>query len=160
MNSTTMLLDVSVMPTMVSPIVEVTEIADYAAPGVPTTETIMESPVLALPQVTSWIPIYSPISKTASMGGEDRPMSTVQSESYLPMVTAAPPTGCPETLDEFLPIVTSPLVEPSESPGREYTIKKAETEMFVVEGSGESPPVVGRQADQFGGPDLSREGPS
>ena len=154
------LLDVSVMPTMVPPIVEVTEIADYAAPEVLTTETIMETPGLALPQVTSWIPRYSPISTTASMGGEDRPMSTVQSSSYLPMVAAAPPTGCPETLDEFLPIVTSPLVEPSESPGREYTIKKAETEIFVVEGSGESPPVVGRQADQFGRTSTSRSSTS
>ena len=153
------LLDVSVMPTMVSPILEVTKIADYATPEVPTTETITESPGLALPQVTSWIPIYSLISTTASMGGEDRPMSTMQSSFYLPMVTAAPPTGCPETLDQFLPIVTSPLVEPSESPGREDTIKKAETEIVVVEESGESHPVVGSQADQFGGPDLSREGP-
>ena len=89
------LLDVSVMPTMVSPILEVTEIADYAAPEVPTTETITESPGLALPQVTGRIPRYSPISTTASMGGEDRPMLTVHSSSYLPMVTAAPPTGCP-----------------------------------------------------------------
>ena len=142
--------DVSVMPTMVSPILEVTEIAEYATPEVPTTETITESPGLELPQVTSWIPQYSPISTTGSMGGEDRPMSTVQSSPYLPMVTAAPPTGCPETLDQFLPIVTSPLVELSESSGREDTIKKAETEMSLVEGSGESPPVVGRQADQFG----------
>ena len=152
------LLDVSVMPTMVSLIVEVTEIADYATPEVPTTETIMESPGLSLPQVTSWIPRYSPISTTTSMGGDDRPMSTVQSSSYLPMVTVAPPTDCPETMDAFLPIVTVPLVEPSESPGHEYPIKKAETEIFVVEGSGESYPVMGRQADQFG-PDLSREGP-
>ena len=150
------LLDVSVMPTMVSPILEATEIVDYAAPEVPTIDTITESLGVALPQVTSWIPRYSPVSTTASVGGEDRPMSTVQSSPYLPMVTAAPP---PRKLDQFLPIVTSPLVEPSQSPGREETIKKAETELFVVEGSGESPPVVGRQADQFGGPDLSREGP-
>ena len=72
---------------------------------------------------------------------------------------AAPLPSCPETLDQFLPIVTSPLVEPSQSPGREDTTKEAETEIFVVEGSGESPPAMGRQADQVGGPDLSREGP-
>ena len=65
------LLDVSVMPTMVSPILETTEIADYAAPEVPTIDTITESPGLALPQVTSSIPRYSPISMTASVGGED-----------------------------------------------------------------------------------------
>ena len=139
------LLDVSVIPTMVSPIVESTEIADYAAPAVPTIDTITESPGLALPQVTSWIPRYSPISMPGSVGGEDRPMSTMQSSPCLPMVMAAPSANCRETLDQFLPIVTSPLVEPSQSPGREVTTGEAETEVFVVEGSGR--------------PDLSREGP-
>ena len=38
------LLDVSVMPTKVSPILEITEIADYAAPEVPTIDTITKSP--------------------------------------------------------------------------------------------------------------------
>ena len=76
------LLDVSVMPTMVSPIedsmvIETTEIAEYAAPEVQTIETLTESPGLALPQeseiVTSWVPRYSPISMTSSVGGEARP---------------------------------------------------------------------------------------
>ena len=83
-----MLLDVSVMPTMVSPIedsvfIETTEVTEYAAPEVPTIETVMESPGFAIPQesgiVTSWVPRYSPISMTSSVGGEARPMSTVQS---------------------------------------------------------------------------------
>ena len=154
-----MLLDVSVVPTMVSLILERTEIADYAAPEVPTIDTIADSPGLALPQMTSWMPRYSPISMTASVGGENRPMSSVQSSPYLPVVMTEPPPGCPETLDQFLPIVTSSLVEPSQSPGREDMAKGTETEIFVGEGSGESPPVMGRHADQVGGPDLSREGP-
>ena len=112
------LLDVSVMPTMVSPIddlvvIETTEIAEYATPEVPTIETVMESPGLALPQesriVTSWVPRYSPISMTSSVGGEARLMSTVQSSPYLPTVMAAPPPSCTETLDQFLPIEPSPL---------------------------------------------------
>ena len=144
------LLDVSVMPTMVSPIedsvvIETTEIAEYAAPEVPTIETVTESPGLALPQesriVTSWVPRYSPISMMSSVGGEARPMSTVQSSSYLSLVMAAPPPSCTETLDQFLPIVPWPLGEPSQSPGREDTTKKHETEVFVVEAS----PAMGRQ---------------
>ena len=142
------LLDVSVMPTMVSPIgdsvvIETTEIAEYAAPEVPTIETLTESPGLALPQeseiVTSWVPRYSPISMTSSVGREARPMSTVQSSPYLPMVMAVPPPSCTETLDQFLPIVPSPLGEPSQSPGRKDTTKEPETEVFVVEASTESP---------------------
>ena len=36
---------------------------------------------------------------------------------------------------------------------------EAETEVFVVEASTESPSAMVRQADRVGGPDLSREGP-
>ena len=97
------LLDVSVMPTMVSPIedsvvIETTEVAEYATPEVPTIETVTESPEFAVPQesgiVTSWLPRYAPISMTSSVGGEARPMSTVP---YLPPVLAAPPPSCTET---------------------------------------------------------------
>ena len=160
------LLDVSVMPTMVSPIedsvvIETTEIAEYAAPDVPTIETATESPGLAQESgiVTSWVPIYSPISMASSVGGEARPMSTVQSSPYLLPVMADPPPSCTETLDQFLPSLPSPLGEPSQSPGREDMTKKPETEVFVLEASTESPSTMGRQADQVGGPDLSREGP-
>ena len=162
------LFDISVMPTMVSPIgdsvvIETTEVAEYAAPEVPTIETVMESPGFAVPQesgiVTSWVPRYSPISMTSSMGGEARPMSTVQSSPYLPTVMAAPPPSCTETLDQFLPNLPSPLGVPLQSPGREDTTKKTETEVFVVEASTESPSAMRRQADQVGRSDLSREGP-
>ena len=123
----------------------------------------MESPGLALPQesgiVTSWVPRYSPISMTSSVGGEARPMSTMQFSPYLPLVMAAPPPSCTETLDQFLPIVPSPLGEPSQSPGREDTTKEPETEVFVMKASTESSSAMGRQADQVGRPDLPREGP-
>ena len=120
------LLDVSVIPTMVSPILDRTEIAAYnlqLRPAVPTIDIIAESPGLALPQMTNWIPGYSPISMTDPVGGEDRPMSSVQSVTYLPVVMAEPPPGCPETLDQVRPVVSSPLVEPSQSPGREDIAK-------------------------------------
>ena len=78
-------------------------------------------------------------------------MSTVQSSPYLPMVMAAPPPSCTETLDQFLPIVPSPLGEPSQSPGREDTTK-LEIVVFVVEASTESPSARGvkpiKSADQ------------
>ena len=61
------LLDISVMPTMVSPIedlvvIETTEVEEYAAPETPTIETVTESPGFAVHQesgiVTSWVPRY------------------------------------------------------------------------------------------------------
>ena len=63
------LLDISVMPTMVfliedSVVIETTDIAEYAAPEDPTIETVTESPGFAVPQesgiVTGWVPRYSP----------------------------------------------------------------------------------------------------
>ena len=162
------LLDVSVMPTMISPIEDpvmnnTTGIAEYTAPDVQITETATKSPGLAPPQesgiVTRWLPRYSPVSTASSVGGDARPMTTVPASPHLPPAMAAPPPSCTETLDQFLPSLPSPLGEPSQSPGREDTTRKPDTEVFVVEASTESPSTMGRQADQFGGPELLREGP-
>ena len=120
------LLDVSVMPTMISPIEDsvvapTMEVAEYASPEIPTVETVTESPGYAVPEesaiMTSWVPRYSPVSMTSTVGGEARPMSTVQPSPYLPPVMAAPPAGCTETLDQFLPNMPSPLGESSQYPG-------------------------------------------
>ena len=74
-----MLLDVSVMPTMISPIDDSvvspsTEVAEYAAPEILTVETVTESPGYAVPEesaiMTSWVPRYSPVPMTSTVGGE------------------------------------------------------------------------------------------
>ena len=161
------LLDVSVMPTMISPIEDsivspTTEVAEYAAPEIPTVEIVTESPGYAVPEdseiMTSWVPRYSPVAMTPTVGGEARPTSTGEPSPYLPPVMAAPLAGCTETLDRFLPNMPSPLGESSQYPGQEET-GEPETEVFVVEAPTESLPAIGRQADQVGGPDGSREGP-
>ena len=91
--------------------------------------------------------------------GEARPTSTEESSPYLPPVMAAPPAGCTETLDKFLPNMPSPLGESSQYMGQEEMTGEPETEVFVVEAPTESLPAIERQADQVGGPDVSREGP-
>ena len=120
------LLGVSVMPTMISPIEDsivlpTTEVAEYAAPEIPTVEIVMESPGYSVPEdselMTSWVPRYSPVSMTSTVGEEARPTSTGQPSPYLPPVMAAPPAGCTETLDRFLPNMPSPLGESSKYPG-------------------------------------------
>ena len=140
-----------------------TEVAEYAAPEIPTVEIVMESPGYAVPEdsaiMTSWVPKYSPVSMTSTVGGEARSMSTVQPPPYLPPVMAAPLAGCTETLDRFLQNMPSPLGESSQYPGQEDMTGEPETEVFVVEASTESPSAMGRQADQVGAPDVSREGP-
>ena len=92
------LLDVSVMPTLISPIEDsigspTTEVAEYASPEIPTVETVIESPGYAVPEEsairTSWVPRYSPVSMTSTVSGKARPMSTMQPSPYLPLVMAA-----------------------------------------------------------------------
>ena len=153
---------------MISPIEDsvvspTTEVAEYAAPEIPTVEIVTESPGYAVPEdsaiMTSWVPKYSPVSMTSTVGGEVRPMSTVQPSPYLPPVMAATPAGCTETLDQFLPNMSSPLGESSQYPGQEDMTGEPETEVFAVEASTESPSAMGCQTDQVGGPDVSREGP-
>ena len=151
------LLDVSVMPTMISPIEDsivspTTEVAKYAAPEIPTAEIVTESPGYAVPEdsesMTSWVPKYSPVSMASRVGWEARPTSTGQPSPDLPPVMAAPPAGCAEALDRFLPNMPSPLGESSQYPGQEEMTGEPETEVFVVEASTESLPAIERQADQ------------
>ena len=66
---------------------------------------------------------------------------------------------CTETLDRFLPNMPSPVGDSSRYPGHEEMSGEAETEVFVVEAPTESLPAIGCQADEVGGPDVSREGP-
>ena len=162
------LLDVSVMPTMISPIEDsivspTTEVADYATLEIPTVEIVTESPGYAVPEdseiMTSWVPKYSPASMTSTVGWEARPTSTGQPSPYSPPVSAAPPAGCTKTLDGFLPNMPSPLGESSQNTGQDEMTGEPETEVFVVEASTESFPAIGRQTDQVGVPDVSREGP-
>ena len=155
------LLDVSVMPTMISPIEDstaslTTAVSEYDAADIPTVELVTESPGYAVPEdselVTSWVPRYSPDSMASTVGGGGtRPTLTGQPSPYGLLVIAAP---CTETLDSFLPIMPSPVGDSSLYPGHE-----AETEAFVVEAPTESFPAIGRQAEEVGGPDVSREGP-
>ena len=158
------LLDVSVMPTMISPIEDslaspTTAVSEYAVPDIPTVELVTESPGYAVPEdselVTSWVPRYSPASMASTVGmGDTRPTSTGQPSPYGLPVMGAP---CTETLDRFLPNMPSPVGDSSRYPGHEEMSGEAETEAFVVEAPTESLPAIGRQAEEVGGPDVSRE---
>ena len=71
------MLDVSVMPALTSPIEEsevppTSEAAEYAAPETPTLETVIESPGYAVPgELTfSWVPGYVPGAATVSEEGQ------------------------------------------------------------------------------------------
>ena len=162
------LLDVSVMPKMISPIEDSivspkTEVADYAAPEIPTVEIVTESPGYAVLEdseiMTSWVPKYSPASMTSTVGWE---ATTDVDRAAVTLFTSGDgrATGRLHRNIRRIPpeyaVATGGIVTVSM---QEEMTGEPETEVFVVEASTESLPAIGRQTDQVGGPDVSREGP-
>ena len=75
------MLDVSVMPALISPIEEYevppsSEAAGYAAPATPAVATVIESPGYSVPDdlTLTWVPEYAPVPEVAVVdaGGQTR----------------------------------------------------------------------------------------
>ena len=137
--------DVSVLPSLVSPLQEVdvppcANAGDYAAPAVPELETVLESPGYTVPEELgcSWMPEFVPVPEVVSVdeGGylrslqEPLPPQTVRS-TVAPTVADVTPSTVPLTSDET---VAAPVTKGSPSAA----------ECVVTNDVG---------------PDLSREGP-
>ena len=125
--------DVSVLPSLVSPLQEVevspcANVADYAAPAAPTLETVLESPGYTVPEELgcSWMPEFVPGSEGVS----------ADEGVYL------------RSLQEPLPPLA---VTPTIAPMVAETVRTP-----VTKGSPASAECV---ATDDAGPDLSREGP-
>ena len=106
--------EVSVLPSLVSPLQEVevppcANAGDYAAPAVPELETILESPGYTVPEELgcSWMPEFAPVSEVvcADEGDylrslqEPLPPQTVGS-TVAPTVADVTPPTVPLTSDE------------------------------------------------------------
>ena len=137
--------DVSVLPSLVSPLQEVelppcANAADYAAPAAPALETVLESPGYTVPEELgcSWMPEFVPVSEVVSAdeGGYLRSL-----QEPLPPL-AVTPTITPMVAD----------VTPPSGPLNSGETVKAP----VTKGSPSSAECV---ATNDVGPDLSREGP-
>ena len=152
------LLDVLVMPTMISPIEDsivspTTKVAEYAAPDIPTVELVTESPGYAVPEdselVTSWVPRYSPASMASTVGGDTRP--TVD-RAAVTLCTSGDGRALHRNFVQISPkyaVATGGIVTVSRTRGDVWR-----TGDVVVEAPTESLPAIGRQADEVGGPDL------
>ena len=78
------LLDISVMPELISPIEEsevpppTSEAAEYAAPETPVLATMIESPGYAVPRelTFSWVPGYVPVPVVTTVSEEGQMLST------------------------------------------------------------------------------------
>ena len=94
------------------------------------------------------------------VGGDVRPSSCLLPSPRLPPTEVAPPPCVTEdTLDDFLPTISSPGGESSRSPEREDMTGQPATEIFVVEAAVTPPPAVGVPTDPSSGLDLVQEGP-
>ena len=137
--------DVSVLPSLVSPLQEVEEpsplnASKYAAPAVPELETILESPGYIVPEELGclWVPEFAPVPEVVCVEEgsflqslqEPLPPQTVESTVAPTVTDVTPPT---------VPLIS---VRPEVSP--------------VTKGS---PSVTECVATNDTGPDLSREGP-
>ena len=112
------MLDVSVMPALISPIEECevppsSEAAGYAAPATPAVATVIESPGYSVPEdlTFTWVPEYVPVPEAFAVdeGGQTRspehpPPNTVPASAVAPVVN-------PVTLEQFIPPIPSATEE-------------------------------------------------
>ena len=98
------LLDISVMPALISPIEEsevppTSEAAEYAAHETPVLETVIESPGYAVPgELTfSWVPGYVPVPGVTTVSDEGQMLSTGHPPLKTFPASAATPVVTPES---------------------------------------------------------------
>ena len=138
------LLDVSVMPTMISPIQDPVEpnrsvIADYTAPAIPVMGAVSEPAMVTPPRAKGGArglyPRFSPISEASSLVRDVRPTSSLLPSPQLSPTGVSPVTGVTEaTLDASLPIVASPREDSPRSPERECTPVQPHTQRHSLWG--------------------------
>ena len=157
------MLDVSVMPALISPIEEseVSEAAEYAAPATPVLVTVIESPGYTVPEelTFTWVPGYVPVAEAATVSEEGQTLSTGHPPPNTFPASAATPVVSSVTIDQFLPTLPSSPEDMVQVASTESVRETDRAEVFVVEAAEGSPSTVMCQGDQDNGPDLTREGP-
>ena len=154
--------DVSVLPSLISPLQDVevppcSNAAEYAAPATPAFETVLESPGYTVPEESgfTWIPGVVPESEVVR---EEEGSCLRSLEEPLPPqdVTA---TMAPLATDLILPTVSPTPDENVTIPVTEGARKTERAQVFVVERTEGSPSSAVCVDPNGVGPDLSREGP-
>ena len=160
------LLEISVMPALISPIEEsevppTSEAAEYAAPEAPVLETVIESPGYeVLGELTSsWVPGYVPVPGVTTVSEEGQMLSTGHPPHKTFPASAATPVVTPDSMDQFLPTMPSPPEDIMPVAETESVRETDKTEVFVVDTAEGSASTVMCQVDRDCGPDLTREGP-
>ena len=160
------MLDVSVMPALISPIEEsevppTSKAAEYAAPATPVLETVIESPGYTVPEelTFTWVPGYVPVPEAVAVDEERQTLSPEHPPPNTVPASAATPVVSLVTMEQFIPTMPSPPEDMMQVARTESVRQTDRAKVFVVEAAEGSPSTVMCQDDQDIGPDLTREGP-
>ena len=157
------LLDISVMPELISPIEEseVPPTSVAAAPATPVLETVIASLGYTVPEelTCTWVPGYVPVPEAATVSEERQTLSTRHPPPNTFPASAATPVVSAVTLDQFLPTMPSAPEDMVQVSRPESVQETDRAKVFVVAAAEGSPSTVMCQGDHDNGPDLTREGP-
>ena len=158
--------DVSVIPSLISPLQDVevppcSNAAEYAAPATPALETVLESPGYTVPEDSgfTWIPGFVPVSEDV-LEGEGGYLRSLEEPLPPQVPTPAMTTAiAPVVADPILPMVPPTPDDNTTVPDTERARKTEREQMFVVDDTEGSPSSAMCADANDVGPDLSREGP-
>ena len=160
------MLDVSVIPSMISPLEESevpppSRAAEYAAPATPALETVLESPGYTVPEESAftWIPGFVPVSE-AVLEKEGGHTLSLEQPPPLPVPTsAATPVVISVATAPFIPTMP-PTPDDRRNDSSMGSVRQTDrAKVFVVEATEGSTSSAMCQGAQDVGPDLTREGP-
>ena len=160
------MLDVSAMPSLISPLEEsevppLSRAAEYAAPATPALETVFESPGYTVPEelTFTWIPGFVPVPEAVLVEEGGQTLSTEQPPPHPVPASAATPVVNSVITEEFIPTMPPTPDDMRHDTSTESVRQTDRAKVFVVEAIEGSTSTVMCQGDQDIGPDLTREGP-
>ena len=159
--------DVSVIPSLISPLEDVevppcSIAAEYAAPATPALETVLESPGYTVPEESgfTWIPGFVPVSEVV-LEEEGGYLRSLEEPLPPPVPTPAVTTAIASVVAEpMLPMVPPTPDDKTTVSDTESARKTERAQVFVVEVTEGSPSSAMCADANDVGPDLSREGPT
>ena len=160
------MLDVSVMPSMISPLEDCevpppSRAAEYATPATPALKTVLESPGYTVPEESAftWILGFVPVSE-AVLEEEGGQTLSPEQPPLLPVPTsAATPVVMSVATEPFIPTMP-PTPDDRRNDSSTGSVRQTDrAKVFVVEATEGFTSTAMCQGAQDIGPDLTREGP-
>ena len=161
-----MMLDVSVMPSLIISPLEESEVppssraAEYAAPVIPVVETVFDSLRYTVPEesAVTWMPGFVPVPETVpEKGGQT--LSSDQPPPHPVPASAATPVVNSVVTEQFIPTMPPNPDDMRHDTSVESVRQTDGSKVFVVEATKGSTSTAMCQGAQDLGPDLTREGP-